>query len=640
MIYNKKYPVNTLLIFVAGLIFLPGLSSIFLLDDFPNLSRLSNIESIADWKNIISYAFNGLSSSLGRPVSLLSFALQSGAWPNDAYLFKLVNILIHLINGLLIYIFSHQLLSIGFPDKQNIQPYALVTSILWIIHPLQVSTVLYVVQRMTELSALFTLTGLILYIKGRMVGADWKRSHLWMTTGICIGLLFGILSKENAILICAFILTMEWTILRSIPKPKYWNIWAFIFTIMPLLALGTYLAPGVARYFAENYPTRNFSALTRLLTEARIVVDYLLNILLPRPNSFGLFNSDYSVSRDLFTPISTFWSGLFILSLLTVAIKIRKIFPYIAFGVLWFFTGHLLESTVLGLELYFEHRNYLPLFGIILAVICSYIAIKQKLENKQYHKGKISISTGMFLWVLLLAFITFNETRLWGNPVYQASIWAEQHPNSYRAQGHYVELLTKFEEFEIAKKLLEKNTHVFNQDSTQILHWLNLTCYSEDIEGPGNDLILNKTAASRYFNASLTILDEIITLKERNKCGRIDNNIIEKILLSLLKNENFKSTKASAHLYVLLARTNIMSEQYSDAVQNFSYAYQRIPSIDILLYVTDIHLRQGNKQWYMETMDLVDQFCIKSPVKCLRNIKDIEKYHEILTHINNTHSNN
>lgn len=629
MRYNKKYPVSTLLIFVAGLVFLPGLTGIFLLDDFPNLSRLNEIDGLSDWRGILSYTFNGISSSLGRPISLFSFALQAGAWPDDAFQFKVVSLLIHILNGILIYLLSYKLLSIGYPDNKNTHFYSLITSIIWLIHPMQVSTVLYVVQRMTELSTLFTLAGLILYLKGRLIFKQQKHSWLWMTIGIGVGLLFGILSKENAILLCAFILVMEWTILRSIPRPRYWNVWASIFLVLPLLALIIYLTPDIAKHISTNYPTRTFNATTRLLTEARILFDYILNILMPRPASFGLFNSDYTVSQNLFNPVSTFWTGLFIIFLLVLSILIRKKYPCIAFGILCFFAGHSLESTVVNLELYFEHRNYFPIFGIVFAIVCGWLSLKQQLVSRQYIKGKISLYAGMFIWILFLAVITFNETRLWGNPVYQASIWGNQHPNSYRAQGHYVELLTKLGEFETAKNLLERNTHSFKNDSTQILHWLDLKCYNNDIQIPEKELLIEKLKVSLYFNASLMILDEIIKLKEEKECADIENHIVETSLLTLLNNTNFQSDRVKGQLYVLLARINTVSGKYSDAVQNYSYAYNLISSIDILLSVADIHLGEKNKQWFVETIEAINLYCDQYHVKCMRYKKDIERFNLI-----------
>ncbi len=184
---------------ITSIIYMPALNSGFFLDDFPNLSRLAEIEQYGYGY----YIFDGASSIMGRPLSLFSFSLQHAAWPQNPYVFKLVNLIIHLINGVLISLicsFVANYLSLSFKEK-----YFFIFSIacLWMLHPIQLTTTLYFVQRMTELSAFFTLLGVLYYLYERRNLSPDKTWPVYLRTGLILTILMvlAILSKENGILL-------------------------------------------------------------------------------------------------------------------------------------------------------------------------------------------------------------------------------------------------------------------------------------------------------------------------------------------------------------------------------------------------------------------------------------------------------
>ena len=125
-----------ILLFTYALYY-PGLFSIFLLDDHQNLKGLENISSDNSWWRIITFSLNGISSSLGRPLSLFTFALQYNAWPLCPYCFKLVNLIIHLLNGILIYYLTKILAtqSNSINSTFNINTFSLLVAFTWLIHP-------------------------------------------------------------------------------------------------------------------------------------------------------------------------------------------------------------------------------------------------------------------------------------------------------------------------------------------------------------------------------------------------------------------------------------------------------------------------------------------------------------------------
>src|SRR5690606_24439350 len=112
----------------------------------------------------------------------------------------------------------------------------------------------------------------------------------------------------------------------------------------------------------------DFSLPERLLSESRILVEYLYKIVLPSLRGGGIYHDDFVVSRGWLTPWTTAPAVAFVLGLVVIGIASRRRWPVLSFALLWFFAGHALESTALPLELYFEHRNYLPVFGILFAL--------------------------------------------------------------------------------------------------------------------------------------------------------------------------------------------------------------------------------------------------------------------------------
>ncbi|MBE9562730.1 MAG: hypothetical protein IMF12_07715, partial [Proteobacteria bacterium] len=148
-----------IVLLITGWLYWQGLYGIFIFDDVPNLQELANVGQFGS--SIMQFITEGEAGSLGRPVSLLTFALQADSWPFYPWDFKYVNLMIHLLNGCLI--FWIVIFITRFLELKHHVLLALLTASVWLLHPLQVSTVLYVIQRMTQLATLFTLVGILFY---------------------------------------------------------------------------------------------------------------------------------------------------------------------------------------------------------------------------------------------------------------------------------------------------------------------------------------------------------------------------------------------------------------------------------------------------------------------------------------------
>ncbi len=186
---------------ITYLIYLPGLDGSFVFDDYGSIVENKQI-------HVENFSFENLSQLFigpdgrthilsSRPVAKLSFAMNYFIGGLEPYGFKLVNLLIHLFTAWTIFLIlswifrADRLLdhNIYHPVKPEYARWiALLTAVIWVIHPLNVSTVLYSVQRMTQLSALFTLLGFAAYLRCRLSQFENTQAtgHLALFTGLFI----------------------------------------------------------------------------------------------------------------------------------------------------------------------------------------------------------------------------------------------------------------------------------------------------------------------------------------------------------------------------------------------------------------------------------------------------------------------
>jgi tetratricopeptide (TPR) repeat protein len=101
--------------------------------------------------------------------------------------------------------------------------------------------------------------------------------------------------------------------------------------------------------------------------------------------------------------------------------------PLVGFGILWFFAGHMLESTLLPLEIAHEHRNYLADYGIILAA-SSVLA-----EAKFHRLSPVIRKAAPLMFFILFASTTWLRAGQWSDNVSHAVYEARHHPNSFRS---------------------------------------------------------------------------------------------------------------------------------------------------------------------------------------------------------------
>lgn len=425
----------TMLVVMAMLVYFPGLSGPYVLDDEENIAKneavaVEEISATNLWRAMQSND----SGPFRRPLATLSFALNhyfSGGFGNT-FPFKLTNLIIHIINGVLLLFLALKIMRFSEPGRRLIpaeQFYvAALAAALWVVHPIQLTNVLYVVQRMNSLSALFVILGLIFFLEGRQKFlVSTPKGLMLMGTGVLFGTLLGMASKENAALLPLFALTIEYTIFQRECLDAEQRLLLRSFYIVAIAVPATaflgylYVNP---EFVSGGYKVRHFSMMERLLTETRVLWHYMGLIALPNTHNLGLFHDDILISKGFFTPPTTFFAICGLIVLLLIAI-IKKI-PIISFAILWFLAGHLLESSLFALEIAYEHRNYLPAFGILFAAAYMYVHVSRHWNANMRFFIVIAV-------ICALGFATWTRAQNWKDLYSIAETNVANHPDSPRA---------------------------------------------------------------------------------------------------------------------------------------------------------------------------------------------------------------
>lgn len=413
-----------LLVGLLVLVYLPGLRGDFAFDDYRTIVENPSLELHSLHPDaLLDAAMSGIGTGpLARPLAMLSFAANRSLTGLAPWPYKATNLAIHALNALLVWALVGRLLTHLAPTAPR--GAAWLIAALWALHPINLTSVLYVVQRMTSLSATFMLLTLLVYtgcrqrqLRMQEVARAWPLACLFLAV-------LALLCKEAALSLPFYLLLIELCVRAPTRRPLS-NTARALFSGMALLVL----CVGVwyfLRDIAPGYRGREFSLAERLWSEARVMFAYLRLLLVPAPGAFALFHDDMVLSRAWLTPPTTLLAVLGLLVLSVLVYRRRTQQPYLAFGWGWFLLGHALESTVIPLELMHEHRNYLPGLGIVVALTLAMGDLLVGASRARF------LRLCALLALALLAGVTWSRAALWADPLLQIETELAHHPLSPR----------------------------------------------------------------------------------------------------------------------------------------------------------------------------------------------------------------
>lgn len=585
LIQPRFYPALVLLaaVLLCAAAYLPGLSGPWIFDDFTNILRNSYIRLVSlDTADLYGAAVSMDSGPLRRPISVTSFALNYyfAEGLEDSTPFKITNLVIHLINTLLVFwlaaliIRRAQVIS-SHGGRRAHQPrhvawtLAASAALIWSIHPLQLTSVLYVVQRMTELAATFTMLGLIVYLYGRermLAGRTGKGAWPALAGIIGFGAL-GVLSKENAALLPFFVVLLEfflypgeapWNRWRKLTAEQQWAVRLLVFFIASA-ALFTAL-----NFTLPGYQQRDFTLSERLMTQSRVLFFYISLFVVPDISRFGHQHDDFDLSSSLLQPWTTLPSLVGIAVVIATGIWLRRKNPLLGLGTLWFFTGHLMESTILPLEIAYEHRNYFPTFGFALMIAS---VLGYAVTTVRYRRHVVVVFTAI---VLAFSGITGLRANQWSNLVVFYEYEVAHHPQSVRTQMGYGTLLEAQGRYQEAQEVVRRVTQLDRREAGYVMDLVRQDARQQRLPDPADHAeILRRIRSGKITATTIMTMDSVLGCLQ-TWCDRLLPYTEEWVETILEKPD----TPDPEYFMYSLGRIKTIQKKYGEALNLFQKSHE------------------------------------------------------------------
>ena len=414
-----------------------------------------------------------------RYLGYLTFALDHKIHGLDVTGYHIVNLGIHLTNGILVYLLviltfkthyfrrhpsaasiRHETVKSapGPEDLQLVNFTALFAALLFVLHPIQIEAVTYIFQRLASLVTLFYLLSVIFYVKGRLKSQDsnnvargaWQKGKVrkFMAAGnafpsiiysVCSLLcaIFAMKTKENAFTLPFVIMLYEFLFFKGKGKQRLLRLSPFllILPIIPLTLTGTDKPiDRIVSALAEIRGYNKIPKLDYLFTQFRVIVTYLRVLAFPVNQNFDY---DYRLLQSVLAPqvISSF------VLLLVIAVagfyclwrsRSQADLRLTAFGIFWFFITLSVESGIVPIPMVInEYRAYLPSVGFFI-MISSGIFLFLKRTDWRRIRTALILLMGV---VLLFSVATYKRNSVWGS---RTELWKDTVSKSpYSASAHF-----------------------------------------------------------------------------------------------------------------------------------------------------------------------------------------------------------
>jgi tetratricopeptide (TPR) repeat protein len=656
--YRKKIFVFITLFIIILSIYSNTFQAPWHFDDTSNIVENSALHLTKfSWPNIKKtfFAKPRPPGELYRPVACLSFALNYYFGKDNVSGYHIVNISIHFLAAIFLFLFIYHTLNLPLlKAKYGSNSYfiALLSAALWAINPIQSQAITYIVQRMASMAGMFYIISMYLYVKGRTATHNHTKITFFLLCGISAILAFG--SKENAIMLPVSLFLYDFLLIQGVSRETTKK------NLKILLVAAVLSISIVIMYFAFSeatfsslfglYERRPFTLWERLIAQPRIIIFYISLLLYPMSTRLCV-EHDIAISNSLFDPPTTIIYIIVIIGILIGAIFITKRKPLIAFSVLFFFLNHIIESTILPLELIFEHRNYIPsmLFFVPIAIglinALSYFSYKRSMQ--------VIIALSIVLVIIGEGHATFMRNFTWSS---EESLWidcTEKYPHLIRAHHNLGLYYTTHNQEEKAideyeKALESKAIHTIEEKS---ITYSNLGLiyfqkkeyekakryYLQAIEinpccrGTHNNLAVLLATTTKDFKEVLTELKKAIT------CNPASMNAYSNMGILLIKMG--KTDEGIVNLKKALE----IEPNYVPTLERLGYAYmkkgrlgtsfiyfkrtlnQRPKNIRAFLYLAEIYVFSGHKQKAQKSLSqFVDIIQYKDLVSLLDNFLGIE----------------
>lgn len=594
---------------IVYLLYTLGLPGDFMFDD---LIRLPSIDPTSfEVRALVSETLENTHGMLGRPLSVFSFALTKVTSGPSPEAFKYQNILLHILTGLVQFWALSYLLGFLLHDNEKASesaprwlPAAGITTV-WLLHPLFVSTILYSVQRSAILATLFVWAGILFYLLGRHALSRDKPlfAALHLIVGVPACALLGLASKENAALLPVMLLLITiFTRERSAHAPvtRYVGRVANVLLIaVPLLLGFVYLSTHIETLLS-GYEFRPFSLAERVLTQSYLIYWYASLIFIPLLRRMTLYHDNSWVVTPDNIPVYIALAAL--IGMTVIAFHLRRRAPLVGFGLLFYLASHLLESTILPLELVFEHRNYLGASGLFLSTYGLFSELPRK-----YRATPSMWTIIVLLACLVLAPLLGIRTWTWSDDRKVVMMALREHPKSMRAHTEAANVVLKENRPVVAAHLLRKAARLAPNDAGPSIQLFALKCvgrlaprYERSAEFAARNKQITPYAADSLQRLGLLALTD--------RCPGLHPGDVIPLLSASLTNPRFRPLHRY-HISLSTAELLAADGRHEEAlryVHDATELFAEIPTkhwYRAIAVGRDISIHSTNQRHFLETLD-------------------------------------
>jgi hypothetical protein len=414
---------------------------------------------------------------------------------------------------------------------------------------------------MTQLATLFSALSLIFYLKARVAESKGKFS----TFSICavlggVSAIFAILSKENAAILPFLILIIE----RFLKDCLVWKSSMLkraasgILVFTSLFILGFLVLKAVNYGFFEQYNRRDFSPFERLLTQPSVVLFYLKELYLPSLYTPGLYYDFWPIARSASDAAVSVVILAFIVTF-SIWLYAKRYLTGLALAL--FFCGHLIESTVINLEMVFEHRNYLPSFLLGLLFVDLYSAISAK---------KIYRVLVLIVPLALMAGITYERAGLWENRIEHALYMTSANPGSIRAQIELNNALMSRGLTDQAAVYLDRGMEANPENLYLRLHDVILRCQLGIDTNESAQRMVDLADTAPYDGRRGLGYQKLLEFLYNGTCSELSPRFIDQLFRAHLRDDLIAQTDRGSRegLYAMAGKFYALYPQYTEVPLN------------------------------------------------------------------------
>ena len=338
-------------------------------------------------KNISTFIENW-NADERKAVTLFTFALNYHFGKTDTFGYHLVNIVIHIFNGILLYQIIRMILSVkalagSIYEKEKVF-FSLLCALIFLAHPVQTQAVTYIWQRAELLSGMFYLWAFKWYLQGRI----YRRASLLM--GSLAVFIAGLYAKGTIVTLPILIVLSEIYFLndeagqRILKKTWPFFLGAFLLCVVFFGQVHKFFIVTVrGTPFSFIDPNSEIS-FNYLFIQFKVVWHYLRLCFWPVYQNLDYY-LPYDSSRfswKVLADPSIILSMAGVIAVLILAGYLYRRQRLASFGIFWVFIYLLPTSTIFRKDAIWEHRLYLSLPGIalIIAAVLTAFIRNQKLR--------------------------------------------------------------------------------------------------------------------------------------------------------------------------------------------------------------------------------------------------------------------